>query len=98
MTETLVHVWENNEILQLRAQLRSKTYECSVWKKRCFQLGQEVRAAARRLPLLLLSLMLDYLNQNAKLRSIFHQALSPLDPIKDLAMVVFSSPQNCPVV
>mmetsp|Transcript_56801 Transcript_56801/g.118789 ORF Transcript_56801/g.118789 Transcript_56801/m.118789 type:complete len:105 (-) Transcript_56801:440-754(-) len=76
MTESLVQIWENNEILQLRAQLRSKIYECSVWKKRSFQLGQE----------------------NAKLRNVLHQVLSPLDPIKDIAMVTLCHPQHCPAV
>lgn len=31
-----------SSVSQLKARLMEKTYECSVWKKRAFQLGREV--------------------------------------------------------
>jgi hypothetical protein len=34
-------------------------------------------------------------DQNAKLKNILHQVLSPLDPIKDFAGVTFCDPQHC---
>ena len=32
----------NIEVLELKNQLKSKTFECSVWKNRAFQLAKEV--------------------------------------------------------
>jgi hypothetical protein len=39
--------------------------------------------------------MFNILEQNANLKKIIHQVLSPLDPIKDLAMVSSCNPQHC---
>lgn len=36
---------EDSELSRIKAQLIAKSYECSVWKKRAFQLGREVAAS-----------------------------------------------------
>ena len=41
--ERKIILHQKHQILKLETQLKAKSYECSVWKKRAFQLSQEVK-------------------------------------------------------